>query len=150
MKRSIVWGLCIGALTWPLAAPAQDEDFAPGPWHYRDIPCVDTTVRDVFARLGGTSAADFKESGVVVQFNTKLGLRTSFAEVVHYQETPGNGIMQRERPGDRVQVCYLGPPAPTTSCNPDTDGRGRKYRVWDYRQHAQYDGINSEHDCGGA
>jgi hypothetical protein len=47
-------------------------------------------------------------------------------------------------------VCFLGPPAPTVYCNPDQDARGRTYRVYDYRQKQQYNGINSEHDCGGA
>jgi hypothetical protein len=99
------------------------------------------------------TARDFAESGVEVEFNTFLGSDAANhmrAAVVHYQDTPGNHIMAGERPGDRVQVCFLSRPAPTAGCDPDQDARGRTFRVYDYRQHAQYDGMNSEHDCGGA
>ena len=58
--------------------------------------------------------------------------------------------MIAEHPGDRVQVCIVQIPPPTKYCNPDTDSRGRVYRVWDYARKAQYAGMNSEHDCGGA
>jgi hypothetical protein len=96
--------------------------------------------------------ADF-ESGVVVTFATNLGL-TAFphdrVNVTHYQDTPGNALMAAEKPGDRVQVCFLGYPAPEKYCNPDKDDRGRSYWVYDYKRHAAYDGINGEHDCGGA
>ena len=133
-------------------------DYRPGPWHYKSIPCVDTTVTSVTPRLTGNdptrfSKADFTESGVVVTFATHLGLAPVFSErvnVTHYQDTLGNALMASEKPGDRVQVCFLGYPAPTKYCNPDQDGRGRSYWVYDYKRHASYDGINSEHDCGGA
>jgi hypothetical protein len=119
---------------------------------------VETTVYEVGPRLssgtdGHFTAADF-ESGVDVVFATGLGVQPLFAkgqaEVVHYQGTPGNGVMRAEHAGDKVQVCFLGGPAPTKFCNPDTDSRGRQYRVWDYKQKKQYWGMNSEHDCGGA
>lgn len=131
----------------------------PGVWQYKSIPCADTTVVDVRPRLetmGQTkfSAQDFQQSGVQVTFATALGIDPLFpqshAGVTHYQDTPGNNVMIAERPGDRVQVCFLGWPKPTQSCDPDKDSRGRTYRVYDYRQHASYDGMNSEHDCGGA
>ncbi len=139
--------------------PGQEPAMKPGVWHYRSIPCVDTTVIDVRPRLGTLNqrvftAADFEVSGVQVTFATHLGVDPLFprehAGVTHYQNTAGNDVMMSERPGDRVQVCFLGPPTPTQFCNPDADARGRTYRVYDYRQHASYAGSNSEHDCGGA
>lgn len=148
--------LCLG-VQMPNAA-AQDDDYTAGVWHYRSVACVNTTVRSVGPRLVGDgqktfTAKDF-ESGAEVEFNTTLGSDPANpnmrAAVVHYQDTPGNNIMMRERPGDKVQVCFVSRPAPTTECDPDKDGRGRVFRVYDYRQHAQYSGMNSEHGCGGA
>lgn len=121
--------------------------------------CVNTTVRLVAPRLDGLDPAkehftreDFIESGVAVTFNTKLGLKNGvqWAEVVHYQAEPGNGIMIAERVGDRVRVCFLGGPEADEACDPKTDLRGWKFSVYDYRQRASYSGINSEHGCGGA
>jgi hypothetical protein len=140
------------------AAADDDPNYLPGPWHYRAMSCVDTTVSEVTPRLvneGQTryTAADF-QTGVQVFFNTGLGIVPLFshgrAAVVHYQNMPGNGAMAAEHAGDRVQVCYLGGPAPTKFCNPDQDDRGRNYRVYDYKTHKQYWGMNSEHGCGGA
>jgi hypothetical protein len=152
--------LTLIALFSTQAALADDDPgYLPGPWHYHAISCVDTTVTSVTARLGSAgqttfTADDFKQSGVIVEFNTGLGITPLFssgqASVVHYQDTAGNNIMSSEHPGDRVQVCYLGGPAPTKYCNPDKDNRGRNYRVYDYKLHQQYWGGNSEHDCGGA
>jgi hypothetical protein len=121
-------------------------------------PCADTTVRSVTPRLTSDTPnehfthQDYVESGVAVTFNTKIGrpMGVAWAEVVHYGGLSGNDIMMNERPGDRVRVCYLGGPWRDAACNPDTDGRGRVFSVYDYRQHASYSGINSEHDCGGA
>ena len=149
---------CLGGTAIP--AGANDAPvYKPGPWHYRSIPCVDTTVKTVTPRLvsaGQTSYSkkDFDQSGVEVGFNTRLGadpvVPSAFVGVSHYQGDAGNSVMIAEHPGDRVQVCIVQIPAPTQTCNPDTDPRGRVYRVWDYRQKAQYSGLNSEHDCGGA
>jgi hypothetical protein len=144
------------------AVPAGAQNapqYKSGPWHYRSIACVDTTVKSVTPRLGNAgqttfTKSDFLQSGVAVTFNTRLGADPvgppGFAGVVHYQDSAGNATMMAEHRGDRVQVCFLSAPAPTQFCNPDTDSRGRLYRVWDYRQRAQYNGTNSEHDCGGA
>jgi hypothetical protein len=146
-------------LSGTLPALADDPGYLPGPWHFRAMSCVDTTVVSVTPRLGTAgqtsyTAADFQQSGVAVTFNTGLGMQPLFAHglasVVHYQDTTGNAIMAAERRGDKVQVCYLGGPAPTKYCDPDKDDRGRNYRVYDYRQRAQYWGGNEEHDCGGA
>jgi hypothetical protein len=144
------------------AIPAGADDapnYKSGPWHYRSISCVDATVKTVTPRLGRAgqtsfSKSDFEQSGVEVAFNTRLGadpaVPSALAGVTHYQGDVGNSVMMAEHPGDRVQVCIVQIPAPTKYCNPDTDPRGRVYRVWDYRQKAQYWGLNSEHDCGGA
>jgi len=149
--------LALGAAGAPAWAD-DDPGYVPGPWHYRAMSCVDTTVREVAPRLtSGTdnhyTAADFA-SGVDVIFATGLGMQPLFskgsAEVVHYQDSAGNDVMRAERAGDKVQVCFLGGPPPTKYCNPDTDSRGRQYRVWDYKQRKQFWGMNSEHDCGGA
>jgi hypothetical protein len=160
MKRQFV-ALC-GFLIVSSSVPAlaqDDPEYTPGPWHYRSIQCVDTTVRSVGPRLMQTgrtkpTAEDYKMSGVGVFFNTHLGADPLYpaglAGVVHYQGSPGNAIMIASHAGDKVQVCFLGPPAPTKYCDPDKDSRGRMYRVWDYRQKAQYWGGNSQHGCGGA
>ncbi len=140
------------------SAQTQTE-LLPGLWHYRSVPCVDTTVVSVTPRLQTFgqktfTTADFEQSGVEVSFSTHLGVDPLFpkerASVTHYQGLDGNDIMMSERPGDKVQVCFLAVPAPTKFCNPDKDDRGRLYRVYDYRQHASYAGWNSEHTCGGA
>ena len=153
---------CIALIVITGSLPAladQDRGYLPGPWHFKAVSCVDTTVLSVTARLGAagqttSTAADFKQSGVAVTFATQLGVVPLFAKgnaaVVHYQDTPGNDIMAAEHPGDRVQVCFLGGPAPTAFCNPDKDARGRNYRVYDYKARQQYYGMNEEHDCGGA
>jgi hypothetical protein len=152
---ALIWGISLNTS----AAMAQDEQYAPGVWHYRSVACVDTTVKDVQPRLTSDgqktfTTRDFEESGVTVEFATFLGSDAAHphmrAAVTHYQGTQGNTIMMRERPGDKVQVCFLSRPAPTIYCNPDQDGRGLVFRVYDYRRHAQYSGMNSEHDCGGA
>jgi len=152
---------CAFTVSASLVAVAQDPapKMPPGPWHYRSIACVNSTVLRVTPRLriqGQTmfSAADYEATGVNVAFVTRLGVDPLFpkahASVVHYQGMPGNVVMMAERPGDRVQVCFLSAPTPTQFCNPDRDSRGRLYRIYDYRQKAQYSGENGEHTCGGA
>ncbi len=159
VKRAPAIAVC-AALLLPVAGNAQTAGpTVTGPWHYRSFACVDTTVSSVMPRLTSNDQRSFAKSefvnyGVVVTFKSHLGMSpvfpTGFAAVTHYQGEATNAVMIAEHPGDRVQVCYLGPPTPDASCNPDTDSRGRKYRVYDYKQHASYDGINTEHDCGGA
>ncbi len=141
----------------PAARADDDPGYTPGPWHYRSVSCVDTTVKQVGPRLTDSSKApapaDY-QSGVEVTFNTSLGLAPIFpkeqASIVHYGDMKGNADMQAEKAGDRVQVCFLGGPAPTVGCNPDSDDRGRNYRVWDYSRKVQFNGYNAEHLCGGA
>jgi hypothetical protein len=156
---SFIVALCCATMAATPARADDDPGYLPGPWHYKAVSCVDTTVKTVYPRLGEPGQThftpeQFKETGVEVTFNTSLGIRPLFAsglaEVVHYQGVAGNDVMAAEHPGDRVQVCYLGGPAPTKYCNPDSDDRGRTYRVYDYRQKQQYWGLNGEHGCGGA
>lgn len=160
MARIIAWTLvaCFAGIAIPAGADGG-SNYKSGPWRYRSVSCVDTTVKSVTPRLvsaGQTSYSkkDFQQSGVEVAFNTHLGAGpsapTAFAGVTHYQDTAGNNVMMAEHPGDRVQVCLAQIPMPTQFCNPDTDPRGRLYRVWDYRQKAEYCGLNGEHNCGGA
>jgi hypothetical protein len=144
------------------AAPARAQDtshYKSGPWHSSSIKCTDVTVKTVTPRLenaGQTSytRADFMASGVSVTFNTRLGADASDpsarASVTHYQDTAGNNVMMAEHPGNPVQVCLVKVPRATQYCHPNSDPRGRVFRVWDYKQRAQYAGMNSEHDCGGA
>lgn len=150
---------CVAASALPAAAQDTTVAYKPGPWHYKSIPCADTTVTTVGPRLANEGQKTFTkqqfiDTGVYVEFASKLGVDPAqpggFASVTHYQGTAGNNVMMAEKKGDKVQVCFLGPPAPTAYCDPDTDSRGRTYRVYDYRQKAQYNGINSEHGCGGA
>jgi len=160
VKRSLSVMLTAGVVASVAPAGAQSgEPLKPGPWHYKSIPCVDTTVISVTPRLGLPGQTTFTkqnyiQSGVIVTFATGLGADPAepggHAAVTHYQDASDNAIMMAEKKGDKVQVCFLGPPAPTAQCNPDRDDRGRSYRVYDYRQKQQYSGINSEHDCGGA
>jgi hypothetical protein len=143
------------------SAPAlaqQDDPYKGGVWHYRSIPCVDTTVVSVTPRLGNAgqtkfTAQDFAQTGVSVTYKTTLGsdpaMAPSQVTVTHYQGSADNKFMQAERPGDKVQVCLVSVPAPTQYCDPDKDPRGRIYRVYDYRQKQQYSG-GSQHGCGGA
>ncbi len=144
-----------------LVAPAlgQDRsDYLNGPWHYKSIPCVDTTVVSVTPRLSSLgqtkfSKADFEGSGVSVTFKTTLGsdpaLPAEYVHVTHYQGDADNKYMIAEHPGDKVQVCWVSTPTPSKYCDPDKDPRGRIYRVWDYRQEKQYSG-GTQHGCGGA
>lgn|GEM_PF-939935 len=153
--------LAIAVLMTTTAAPvfAQEQDpYKTGVWHYKSIPCIDTTVVAVTPRLGSLgqtkfSAADFQQTGVSVTFKTTLGsdpaLPPSRVAVTHYQGDADNKFMIAERPGDKVQVCWVSTPAPSESCDPDKDPRGRNYRIWDYRQQKQYSG-GSQHGCGGA
>jgi hypothetical protein len=162
MRTAVSSVLLTVALSFPLAVQTQAATYAEFGRSASLVAatgsCVDTTVRLVAPRLDGLDPAkehftrqDFL-SGVAVTFNTKLGLQSGrlWAEVVHYQEEPGNNIMMAERVGDRVRVCFLGGPRAEDGCDPKTDLRGWSFSVYDYRQHASYSGINSEHGCGGA
>jgi hypothetical protein len=155
----VIGALLIGASLEPAGADDLDPNSKPGAWHYRSIACADTTVTEVTPRLGSENQKtftrqDFVQTGVIVRFASRLGVDpltpTANASVTHYQDLPGNTIMMTERVGDRVQLCFLGAPAPTVSCDPDSDPRGRFYRVYEYRRHTAYAGENEEHSCGGA
>jgi hypothetical protein len=158
MKRILATASC-AVLLGPVAAAAQTPDPGlRGPWHYLSVACVDTTVYSVIPRLTVPgqrtfTKADFKNAGVEVEFNSYLGMGPAFpkmrAMVTHYELEDGDGLMMEERPGDKVQLCFLNGPTPGPGCNPDKDPRGREYRIFDYKRHASYDGWNEEHGCGG-
>ncbi|HEY1656242.1 MAG TPA: hypothetical protein VGF86_14145 [Candidatus Tumulicola sp.] len=140
------------------ARTAKDSIDGSGATIVASTSCVNTTVRSVEPRLTSGrpnepyTRQEIIDSGPAVTFNTKIGQPTGviWAEVVHYGNEPGNAVMIRERPGDRVRVCFLGGPKPDEACDPRTDLRGRTFSVYDYRQEASYAGMNGEHDCGGA
>jgi len=151
--------LALSVLTALRAQAEQDAGFEAPAMVVASGPCVNTTVRSVTPRLTGEdpakehfTRADFIQSGVDVTFNTKLGHPSgrAWAQVVHYQQEPGNTIMMGEKIGDRVRVCFLRAPKADADCDPKTDGRGVEFSVYDYRQRASYSGMNSEHGCGGA
>ncbi len=136
--------------------------WTPGPF----VPCTTGKVTSVGPRLeipAGTPTAERFGSGVEVEYALPSAPRwfnsQTFhaARVVHYDHERGNAIMSRERPGDRVQVCFVAFPTPlhepstgAVICNPNVDSRGFEYRVYDYRLHAAYAGPDSQHSCGGA
>lgn len=154
------------------AAPAsadQDTDsetLAGGAWHAgKLVPCANGFVTSVHSRLveAPSGGAQTFGSGVVVEM--KLPTAPTFlngqpfrtASVVHYDSERGNALMQAEKPGNRVQVCFIG--FPTTShdphsgrviCDPNVDPRGMTYRVYDYKNRTTFMGPDSEHGCGGA
>lgn len=154
---------CAGAL-----ADESDDQLiaAGGPWHGSAVLCAAGVVREVGPRLtsgpGAPTAADYAsgvEVGIDIPSKPRWLLNRTFATaaVVHYQDTPGNALMQKARRGDPVQVCLVSFPVPTRNpktgtvfCDPNVDSRGFVFRVYAYRQHAAYVGPNSQHGCGGA
>ena len=148
---------------------AADDDLrmsvAGGAWHPgKFVPCADGVVTDVGPRLETTATGPARfDSGVGVEFKLPTAPRFlngqpfATARVVHYQSELGNDVMQKQRAGDRVQVCLVSFPTPTHDartgaviCDPNVDARGFVFRVYDYRQHAAYLGPDSQHSCGGA
>jgi hypothetical protein len=128
-----------------MTAPAGASNGSNAPWSAQSHRCADSRVTSVGYRLEGAP-----DSGSAVGFATTLGVSSfkgEHAGVVGYDTIP---TIAREHPGDRVQVCLKSTPRKSQYCDPSKDSRGRIYRVYDYRQHASYSGMNSEHDCGGA
>ena len=139
-----------------MAAEREAGLISGGAWHYKSFRCADTVVTYVGYRLvDASNNMPMRDSGSVVVFASGIGYEglharsgaSYHAAVTKYETDP---IMAGERVGDRVQVCHIGTPVPSDRCNPDVDTRGREYRVYDYRQHAAYEGISTEHTCGGA
>ncbi|MER3434426.1 MAG: hypothetical protein C4288_13615 [Leptolyngbya sp. ERB_1_1] len=91
-------------------------------------------------------------SGSYAQFKSRLGVtqfKDATAAVVDRSAAP-NSVLAKQQVGDRVQVCLVGYPNKDQYCNPDRDPRGRYYRIYHYRQKAEYSGTNGDHLCGGA
>jgi hypothetical protein len=149
------------------AKTEHDSIVGGGPWHFHSVPCVDGVVKVVAPRLSSAgqttfSHADFVQSGVSVEIRLMrptsfiMNLPRTVAGVTHYQDDHDNNLMESERAGDKVQVCLMSFPTPTVDtsgavqCDPDKDGRGWQFRIYDYRKHAAYYGSETEHACGGA
>ncbi|HEY5146034.1 MAG TPA: hypothetical protein VII82_04675 [Polyangiaceae bacterium] len=123
------------------AQNAETRDEMHGAAFVMPVQCVDTTFVKVTDRFGGPiHGTGAGPNGMDVVFANKISL-------VAYSVS---AVVVRERPGDRVQLCYLGHVEGTQACNPKTDDRGRLYRVYDYRLHMAWSATNSEHACGGA
>jgi len=155
--------LIVAALSLPAMADVQ---VPAKPMHVDEsVHCIETTVTKVSYYFAGQPA-----SGIFVAFAANLGVarfpkaHASVADrqsyIADYQRgwVPSaalsggapNPVMMQERVGDHVQVCLVSVPIPQGRCDPDTDPRGRVYRVYDYRQHAAYVEMNDGHGCGGA
>ncbi len=76
------------------------------------------------------------------------GMLISFASGVALVAYETSLVAKAEKPGDRVQLCFLGQIQHAGQCRPEIDDRGRMYRIYDYRQRAAYTIINSERPCG--
>lgn len=128
-----------------LAAGAQNaetHDEIRGSEFVRPISCVETTFRSITDRFG-------KPVGSQLNFPT-AGMDVTFANRVTLVAYSVSEVAFRERPGDRVQLCFLGHVEGTQGCMTAADSRGRVYRVYDYRLHAAWTAMNSQHACGGA
>lgn len=105
------------------------------------IVCKDTKIKSISGRFGDAyGKSQWASAGTRIIFSSGLG-------VVSYSL---NRIVDRERVGDRVQACFLGRVVGATNCDPVKDARGYVYRLYDYRLHAAYVMMNSQHACGGA
>ncbi len=98
--------------------------------------CSDTTVQSISSRLADGDGRPIPNMGSQIVFANGIS-------VVDY-ETPK--VVERERTGDKVQVCLVAVPK---NCPPG-DERGKVYRVFDYGQKAAYEMGDSQHVCGGA
>ena len=98
----------------PAEVPATPETRPP------EIPfvCRDTTITKITTRLVESDGRPVPGSGTTIKFKTGLVL-------VDY-DTPNT--VERQGPGDRVQVCLVAVP---DGCPPGDD-RGKGYRVFDY------------------
>ncbi len=153
----------------PVMADESDMQYivAGGAWTGSAVLCAPGVVKEVGPRLVSSdratpTAADYQSGvqvGIAIPSKPRWLLNKTFATagVVHYQDSPGNALMQKARPGDPVQVCLVSFPVPTHDphggrvvCDPSADSRGFVYRVYAFRQHAAYMGPDSEHGCGGA
>ncbi len=145
------------------AADVLDASYvaAGGPWQGKAVLCAPGFVTSVGPRLEEPKGQFSSGVGVFARIPSKPRwlANTTFAEagVVHYQNEPGNAVMQKARPGDAVQVCLVSFPVPThdpktgaVMCDPNADPRGFVFRIYAYRQHAAYTGPDSQHSCGGA
>lgn len=125
-----------------LAQNAETRDEIRGSEFIQPISCVETRFESITDRFG-------KPVGSAPDFPT-AGMRVAFANRVMLVAYSVSEVALRERAGDRVQLCFLGHIEGTQGCIPAADSRGRLYRVYDYRLHAAWSAMNSQHACGGA
>jgi hypothetical protein len=132
--------VCAAAL--PAAAQnAETRDEMRGPAFAGPVRCVDTRFVTLTDRFGQPITGSGRDAN---------GMDVAFANHVTLVAYSVSAVALRERPGDRVQLCYLGHVEGAPGCNPAADDRGRLYRVYDYRLHAAWTATNSQHVCGGA
>jgi hypothetical protein len=124
------------------AQNAETRDEIRGSEFVRPISCVETTFRSITDRFG-------KPVGSQLNFPT-AGMDVTFANGVTLVAYSVSEVALRERSGDHVQLCFLGHVEGTQGCITAADPRGRVYRVYDYRLHAAWTAMNSQHACGGA
>ena len=125
-----------------LGQNADTSDEIRGSEFVRPVSSVDTRFVAITDRFGKPVGGDpsFPTSGMNVRLkNGKYHIAYSVSQVAIH-----------ERPGDKVQLCFLGKVEGTPGCIPAADPRGRLYRAYDYRLHAAYTAFNSQHVCGGA
>lgn len=125
-----------------LAQNAETRDEIRGSEFVQPISCVETKFKSMTDRFG-------KPVGSQANFPT-AGMTVAFANGVRLIAYSVSDVALRERAGDRVQLCFLGHIEGTQGCITAADSRGRLYRVYDYRLHAAWSAMNSQHTCGGA
>ena len=123
------------------AQNAETRDEMHGPAFVLPVRCVDTSFVKMTDRFGQPIHGSGRDAN---------GMDVAFANRVTLVAYSVSAVAVRERPGDRVQLCFLGHVEGAQGCKPATDDRGRLYRVYDYRLHAAWSATNSQHMCGGA
>lgn len=139
MKSVLVAIVAVGVI-----APIAQADINMQPIPYQ---CEDSVVTKK-----GYYFENQPDSGSYAVFKSRLGV-TQFKDVtvaVVDRSASPNSVLAKQQVGDRVQVCLIGYPTKDQFCNPDRDSRGRYYRIYNYRQKAEYSGTNGNHLCGGA
>jgi hypothetical protein len=132
--------VCAAAL--PAGAQnAETRDEMQGAAFVLPVQCVDTSFVKLTDRFGQPIQGSGRDAN---------GMDVAFANHVTLVAYSVSAVALRERPGDRVQLCFLGHIEGAPGCKPATDDRGRLYRVYDYRLHAAWTTSNSQHMCGGA
>ena len=140
---TVFLGLALVFVASPaMAQNTNTRDEIRGSEFVKPVSCVDTRFVDITDRFGKPVGGDpsFPTSGMSVHLKNGIYL-------IAYSVSQ---VAVHERSGDKVQLCFLGMVEGTTGCITAADPRGRLYRAYDYRLHAAYTALNSQHVCGGA